>query len=41
MFYRIYGFNSAKYDLNLMKSFLLRVLVNERNIELTVLKKPN
>ena len=25
--------NSAKYDLNLMKSYLLPVLVNERNIE--------
>ena len=30
-----------KYDLNLIKSYLLRVLVNERNIEATVIKKPN
>ena len=36
----IFGFNSAKYDLNLIKSYLLPILVNERNIELSVLKKP-
>ena len=35
----IFGFNRAKYDLNLIKSYLLPILVNERNIELTVLKK--
>ena len=32
----IFGFDSANYDLNLMKSNLLPVLVNERNIEPTV-----
>ena len=37
----IFGFNSAKYDLNLIKSYLLPILVNERNIEPTVMKKAN
>ena len=37
----IFGFNSAKYDLNLIKSFLLPILVNKRNMEPTVLKKSN
>ena len=37
----IFGFNSAKYDLNLIKSYLLPILVNERNIEPTVIKKAN
>ena len=37
----IFGFNSAKYDLNLMKSCLLPIFVNERNIEPTVIKKAN
>ena len=37
----IFGFNSAKFDLNLLKSFLLPILVNERNIEPTVVKKVN
>ena len=37
----IFGFNSAKYDLNLIKSYLLPILVNERNIEPTVLRKAN
>ena len=35
----IFGFNSAKYDLNLIKSYLLPILVNERNIGPTVIKK--
>ena len=35
----ISGFNSAKYDLNLKKSYLLPMLVNEGNIEPTVIKK--
>ena len=35
----VFGFNSAKYDLNLIKSYLLPILVNERNIEHTVIKK--
>ena len=37
----IFGFNSAKYDLNLIKSCFLPVLVNERNIESTVIKNAN
>ena len=37
----VFGFNSAKYDLNLIKSFLLPILVNERDIEPTVTKKAN
>ena len=37
----IFGFSSAKYDFNLIKSYLLPILVNERNIELTVIKKAN
>ena len=37
----VFGFNSAKYDLNLIKSFLLPILVNERDIESTVIKKAN
>ena len=37
----VFGFNSAKHDLNLMKSYLLPILVNERNIETTVIKKAN
>ena len=37
----VFGFNSAKYDLNLIKSFLLPILVNEREIEPTVIKKAN
>ena len=35
----IFGFNSAKYDHNLIKSSLLLILVNEGNIEPTVKKK--
>ena len=35
----IFGFNGAKYDFNLIKSYLLPILVNERNIEPTVIKK--
>ena len=40
-FLPIFGFNSAKYDLNLIKSYLLPILVNERNIEPTFIKKAN
>ena len=36
----VFGFNSAKYDLNLTKSYLQPILVNERDIERTV-KKAN
>ena len=35
----VFGFNSAKYDINLIKSYLLPILVNERDIEPTVIKK--
>ena len=35
----VFNFNSAKYDLNLIKSYLLPILVNERDIEPTVIKK--
>ena len=38
---RVFGFNSAKYDLNFIKSYLLPNLVNERDIEPTVIKKAN
>ena len=37
----VIGFNSAKYDLKLIKSYLLLILVNERDIEPTVIKKAN
>ena len=37
----VFGFNSAKYDLNLIKSYLLPILVNVQDIEPTVIKKAN
>ena len=37
----VFGFNSAKYDINLIKSYLLPILVNERDIEPTVIKRAN
>ena len=37
----VFGFNSAKYDINLMKSYLLPILVNDWQIEPTVVKKAN
>ena len=37
----VFGFNSAKYDINLIKSYLLPILVNERDIEPTVINKAN
>ena len=36
-----FGFNSAKYEFNLIKSYFLPILVNEQDIELTVIKKAN
>ena len=33
--------NSAKHDINLVKSYLLPILINERKIEPTVIKKAN
>ena len=37
----VFGCNSAKYDLNLIKPYLLPTLVNERDLEPTVMKKAN
>ena len=37
----VFGFNSAKYDINLIKSSLLPILINERNMEPIVIKKAN
>ena len=37
----VFGFNSARYDPNLIKLYLLPILVNERDIETTVIKKAN
>ena len=37
----VFGFNSAKYDINLIKSYLLPILVNEQDIEPIVIKKAN
>ena len=37
----VFGFNSAKYDLNSIKSYLLPILVTERDIAPTVIKKAN
>ena len=33
----VFGFNSAKYDINLIKTYLLPILINERNMEPTVI----
>ena len=35
------GFNSTKYDINLNKSYLLPILINERDFEPTVIRKAN
>ena len=35
----VFGFNSAKYDFNLIKSYLLPILVNEQDVEPTFIKK--
>ena len=37
----VFAFNSAKYEINLIKSYLLRILINERNMEPTVIKRAN
>ena len=37
----VFGFNSAKHGLNIITSYLLPILVNERDIEPTVIKKAN
>ena len=36
-----FGFNSAKYDINLIKSYLLPILIKERNMEPIVIEKAN
>ena len=33
----VFGFNCAKYDINLIKTYLLPILINERNMEPTVI----
>ena len=35
----VFGFNGAKYDINLIKSILLPIHVNQQDIEPTVMKK--
>ena len=37
----VFGFNSAKYDINLIKSYLLPILINARNMEPILIKKAN
>ena len=37
----VFGLNSAKNDLNLIKTYLIPLLVNEMEIEPTVIKKAN
>ena len=37
----VFDFNSGKFDLDLIKSYLLPIVVNERDIESTVIKKAN
>ena len=37
----VFGFNGAKYDINLIKIYLLTILINETNMEPTVIKKAN
>ena len=35
----VFGFNSLKHDINLIEPYLLPILVNERDFELTVINK--
>ena len=37
----VFGFNSGKYDLNLIKEYLIPYLINDRDIQPTVIKKSN
>ena len=37
----VFGFSNAKYDIKLIKSYLLPILVNKRQIEPAVIKKAN
>ena len=40
-FLPVFGFNSEKHDLNIIKSYSLPILVKERDIEPTAIKKAN
>ena len=35
----VFGFNVSKYDLNLIKSFLLPIVINERGVEPALIKR--
>ena len=37
----VFGFNSGRYDINLIKSYLISYLINEKEIEPSVIKKAN
>ena len=37
----VFGFNSAKHDINLIKSYLMPLLANELGIEPTIVRKAN
>ena len=37
----VFGFNSSRYDLNLIKSYLIPILINEKKLEPRVIKKTN
>ena len=37
----VFGFNSGRYDINLIKSNLFSYLINEKEIEPSVIKKAN
>ena len=37
----IFGFNSGKYDLNLIKSYLIPYLIRDKEKETSVFKKAN
>ena len=37
----VFGFNSGRYDINLIKSYLIPYLINEKDIEPSVIKKAN
>ena len=37
----VFGFNSGRYDINLIKSYLIPYLINEKEIEPSVIKKAN
>ena len=37
----VFGFNSRRYDLNLIKSYLILYLINDKEAEPMVIKKAN